>query len=162
MQTMNLTQNPDTYFMNMALREAEKAYDAKEVPVGCVITLDNKVIAKAHNQREMLKDPTAHAEILAITQAAAYLESWRLLNTTLYVTLEPCPMCAGALVNSRIKRVVFGTPDPKSGACGSIFNICNDDKLNHRLEITTKILQPQCAGILQDFFRMRRQDKKNA
>ena len=151
--------DPDTYYMNMALREAEKAYDAGEVPVGCVIVLGESVIAKAHNQRETLNDPTAHAEIIALTQAAAHLESWRLLETTLYVTLEPCPMCAGALVNGRVKRLVFGTSDPKGGACGTLYNICDDERLNHRLDITHNILQPQCAGILQDFFRMRRAKK---
>ena len=161
--TMNLLQDrdPDTFFMKMALREAEKAYDAQEVPVGCVIVHNKKVIAKAYNQRETLKDPTAHAEIIAITQAAAVLEAWRLIDATLYVTLEPCCMCAGALVNSRISRVVFGTTDPKGGACGSLFNIANDPRLNHRLEITQDILKPQCAGILQDFFRMRRENKND-
>lgn len=143
-------------FMQYALKEAERAYDAGEVPVGCVIVLNNEIIGKAHNQRETLQDPTAHAEVLAITQAAAHLRSWRLEGAKLYVTLEPCPMCAGALVNGRVGRLVYGADDPKAGACGTLMDVVNDRRLNHRMPVTRGVLGEECAGLLREFFRARR------
>ena len=148
--------NDDERFMRMALREAEKAAAAAEVPVGAVLVKDGRLLGKAHNQRETLKDPTAHAEILAITQAAAALEGWRLEGAVLYVTLEPCLMCAGAIVNARIPRVVFGAADPKAGACGSLYQVGLDARLNHRFEITAGVLEQECAALLKDFFRAKR------
>ncbi len=147
---------PDERFMREALREAIRAGEAGEVPVGCVIVHDGRVIARAHNQREQLADPTAHAEMLALTQAAAALESWRLDGTTLYVTLEPCPMCAGGIVLARVPRVVFGATDPKGGACGTLFDICRDDRLNHRAEVVGGVLGEPCGDVLRAFFRERR------
>ena len=139
-------------FMKAALREAEKALEIKEVPVGAVIVHEGRIIAKAHNQRELLRDPTAHAEMIAITQAASELDSWRLENTTLYVTLEPCAMCAGAIVLARIPEVVFGAFDPKAGAAGSLMNILQDSRLNHRVNVTAGIMENECGAILKEFF----------
>ena len=139
-------------FMKAAFREAEKALEIKEVPVGAVIVHEGRIIAKAHNQRELLRDPTAHAEMIAITQAASELDSWRLENTTLYVTLEPCAMCAGAIVLARIPEVVFGAFDPKAGAAGSLMNILQDSRLNHRVNVTAGIMENECGGILKEFF----------
>ena len=146
--------------MKMALELAEQACDAGEVPVGAVITHGGRVIAAAHNQREQLHDPTAHAEMIAITQAAESLSSWRLNDCTLYVTLEPCPMCAGAALNARIPQVVYGAPDPKSGAVSSVFKLLSDARLNHRAEIVQGIMQDQCGEILSRFFRKRRENPK--
>jgi len=139
-------------FMKAAFREAEKALEIKEVPVGAVIVHEGRIIAKAHNQRELLRDPTAHAEMIAITQAASELDSWRLENTTLYVTLEPCAMCAGAIVLARIPEVVFGAFDPKAGAAGSLMNILQDSRLNHRVNVTAGIMEHECGAILKEFF----------
>jgi tRNA(adenine34) deaminase len=147
---------PDERFMREALREAERAGEAGEVPVGCVIVHEGRVTARAHNQREQLNDPTAHAEMLALTQAAAEAGDWRLEGATLYVTLEPCTMCAGAIVLARVKRLVFGAFDPKAGACGSLYEIVTDPRLNHRVEVTGGILAAPCGEILQAFFRGRR------
>jgi len=144
----------DEKWMEYALREAEQAMKRKEVPVGCVIISDNRIIGKGYNQIESLKDPTAHAEIIAITAAAAFLGSRRLENTTLYVTLEPCAMCAGAIVQARIPRLVFGAFDPKAGACGTLFNIVQDQRLNHRAEVVEGILAERCGGLLSDFFKL--------
>lgn len=138
--------------MKLALKEAEKALDINEVPVGCIIVKDGAIIAKAHNQRELLRDPTAHAEMIAITQAASQMESWRLEGTTLYVTVEPCPMCAGAIVLARIPEVVFGAWDPKAGAVGSLMNLLEDPRLNHQVRVTSGVLERECSGILRDFF----------
>ncbi len=138
--------------MHRALLEAKKAYLKGEVPVGAVITLDGQVIARAHNRREELQDPTAHAEILAIREAAAKLRSWRLVGATIYVTLEPCPMCAGALVLARIGRLVYGAADPKSGAAGSVMNLVNHEVLNHRVSVTSGILEDECSALLKQFF----------
>ncbi|GIW72095.1 MAG: tRNA-specific adenosine deaminase [Planctomycetota bacterium] len=147
----------DEALMAIALREAARALQAGEVPVGAVIVdADGTVLGKAHNQRELLRDPTAHAEILALTQAAAARGSWRLEGATMVVTLEPCPMCAGALVNARVRRLVFGAEDPKAGACGSLYDIVRDPRLNHRLEVTGGVLAAQCGEILRAFFRSRR------
>jgi tRNA(adenine34) deaminase len=140
------------YFMKQAVVEAKKAEDKDEVPVGAVIVYEDRIIARAHNQREMLQDPTAHAEMIAITQAAAYLQNWRLTGTTLYVTLEPCAMCAGALVQSRIDTLVYGTTDKKAGACDSVMNLVQEPRFNHRLEVISGILADECKYLLQKFF----------
>lgn len=149
----------DQFFMNEAIKQARYALEADEVPVGAVIVHDNLIIAKAYNQIETLKDPTAHAEMIAITQAANYLSSKWLQECTLYVTIEPCSMCAGALVLSRIKRVVFGAHDPKTGACGSIFNIAQCDRLNHRIDVASGILAQECAAVLTSFFKHKRRQE---
>jgi tRNA(adenine34) deaminase len=146
----------DERFMRQALREAEIAAEAGEVPVGAVIVHEGRVIGRGHNQRETLRDPTAHAEMIAITSAAAGLESWRLDGCTLYVTLEPCAMCAGAIVLARLPRLVFGAFDPKAGACGSVLNIVEEPRLNHRVVPEGGVLAELCGGILQEFFRTRR------
>ena len=145
----------------MAIEAARIAEDNGDVPIGAVIVCENRIIGKAYNQREQLRDPTAHAEIIALTQAAAALESRRLNGCTMYVTLEPCPMCAGALVLSRMDRLVYGCDDPKTGACGSLYNIVTDGRLNHRLEVTSGVLQEQCREQLQEFFAKRRIENKN-
>lgn len=142
--------------MRFALAEARAAFDEGEVPIGAVVVHEGRVIAAAHNQREQLNDPTAHAEMVAITQAAESLASWRLLDCTLYVTLEPCPMCAGAIVQARVPTVVYGTPDPKAGACHSLYNITQDDRLNHRCTVVGGVLRDECAGILREFFLQQR------
>lgn len=142
--------------MRLALRAAEDAQNAGEVPVGAVVFAGSELVGRAHNQRETLQDPTAHAEMLAITQAASALGSWRLDGCTLYVTLEPCSMCAGALVLARIDRVVFGAWDPKAGACGSVLDVLGCPRLNHRAEVTGGVLADACGGILAEFFRKRR------
>ena len=148
-------------YMRAALRQAEMALEAKEVPVGCVIVHDGAIIGKAHNQRETLQDPTAHAEILAITQAAAHLGSWRLEGATLYVTLEPCSMCAGAIVLARVDEVVYGAPDPKAGCCGSLMNLLEDVRLNHQPRLSSGLLADECGEILSAFFRRIRIEKKS-
>ena len=150
---------PDQYFMREALRQAQKAYAVDEVPVGAVVVREGKIIARAHNQVELLKDATAHAEMLALTQAEAAVADWRLTDCDLYVTKEPCAMCAGAVVHTRIRRVIFGCSDPAAGAAGSVMNILRMQFLNHRCEITSGVLQNECATILQEFFRKRRQEK---
>ena len=147
---------PDEHFMQLALQEAELARAEGEVPVGAVILAGDRIIASAHNQRETLLDPTAHAEMIAITQAAESLKSWRLEGCTLYVTLEPCPMCAGAILQARIDRVVFGAPDPKSGAVMTLYRLLGDARLNHRAEVVGGILTERCSAVLTDFFRQRR------
>ncbi|HHW72756.1 MAG TPA: nucleoside deaminase [Firmicutes bacterium] len=136
-----------------ALAEARLALEAGEVPVGAVVVLDGEVIGRGHNLREAAQDPTAHAEILAIRQAARHLGSWRLTNADLYVTLEPCPMCAGAIVNARLRRLVFGAYDPKAGAVVSLMNLVQDRRLNHTVEVLDGICQSECAGLLQEFFQ---------
>ena len=147
-------------FMKEALKEAKKAYKKKEVPIGAVIVKDNKIIARAHNLRETKKKATAHAEILAIEKACKKLGAWRLENCDLYVTLEPCTMCAGAIINSRIKRLFIGAMDEKGGAVGSKINILKDIKLNHDVEIETGILKEECSKILKDFFKELRKGEK--
>src|SRR6201981_540110 len=149
----------DDYFMGEALRQARKAEAQEEVPVGAVIVYQAGIIARAWNQVETLKDATAHAEMLAITQAESALGDWRLNECELYVTKEPCAMCAGAIVHSRIRRVIFGCPDSVAGAAGSVMNILRMQSLNHRCEITSGVLQNECAAILQEFFRKRREEK---
>ena len=146
----------DERFMRVAIESAKIAEENGDVPIGAVIVYKNQIIGKAYNQREQLQDPTAHAEIIALTQAAAALENWHLNGCTMYVTLEPCPMCAGALVLSRMDRLVYGCDDPKAGACKSLYNIVTDERLNHRLEVTSGVLQEQCREQLQEFFTRRR------
>jgi len=147
-------------FMKEALKEARKAYNKLEVPVGAVIVKDGQVIARAHNQKETKKDAIKHAEIIAIEKASKKLDSWRLTGCEMYVTLEPCSMCAGALIQSRIDKVYIGTMDNKTGACGSVLNLLEDYKFNHKVECKTKILQNECEKILQDFFKELRKIKK--
>jgi len=146
----------DEAFMRAALKEARLAAERDEVPVGAVVVHAGRIIGRGHNQREMLKDPTAHAEMIAITQAAAARESWRLDGTVLYVTLEPCLMCAGAIVNARIPRVVFGARDPRAGACGSLYQVGLDARLNHRFAVEGGVLEAECALLLQEFFARKR------
>jgi len=146
----------DEGFMRQALKEAEKALSENEVPVGCVIVYKGKMIGRGHNRTESLQDPTAHAEMLAVTAAAGHLGTWRLGGSTAYCTLEPCAMCAGALVLARVDRLVFGAPDPKFGACGSIFDIVSDPRTNHRMALSRGILRDECAAIIQEFFQKKR------
>jgi tRNA(adenine34) deaminase len=146
----------DEDFMREALRLAEKAYKADEVPVGAIVVRSGRIIARAYNQVELLKDATAHAEMLAVTQAEAAVGDWRLNECDLYVTKEPCVMCAGALVHVRMRRVIFGCSDPRSGAGGGLINLLQHPALNHHCEITAGILQNESAAILQDFFRKKR------
>jgi tRNA(adenine34) deaminase len=147
---------PHDMWMRVALDQAKQAFEEDEVPVGAVIVHQNTAIGVAYNQRETLKDPTAHAEIIAITQAAQTMDSWRLADCTLYVTLEPCPMCAGAIVQSRIPTVVYGTTDPKGGACHTLYQITDDERLNHRATVLGGVMQDECRSILQEFFRHQR------
>ncbi|MBA3960917.1 MAG: tRNA adenosine(34) deaminase TadA [Chthoniobacterales bacterium] len=146
----------DAYFMSEALRQALRAYEAEEVPVGAVVVREGRVIARAFNQVEMLKDATAHAEMLALTQAEAAVGDWRLIDCDLYVTKEPCPMCAGALVHVRMRRVIFGCADERGGAAGSLLNLLQNPSLNHRCDITAGVLRDDCARLLQSFFRAKR------
>ena len=143
------------HYMRLALKEAEKALEEDEVPVGAVIVHEGHIIARAHNQRERLKDPTAHAEMIAITQAAAYLENWRLEGATLYVTKEPCIMCAGAMVQARLTNLVFGAFDEKGGACGSVVNLVEEPKFNHQVKVTGGVLAEESAVLLRKFFQER-------
>jgi tRNA(adenine34) deaminase len=146
----------DEFFMAEALRQAQKALAAEEVPIGAVIVRQERIIARAFNQVELLKDATAHAEMLALTQAAQVVADWRLIDCTLYVTKEPCPMCAGAIVHARLRRVVFGAPDPKGGAAGSAMNLLEFPTLNHRCTITGGVRLDECLAILKAFFTARR------
>lgn len=148
-------------FMKEALKEAKKALAKEEVPVGAVIVKDGEIIARAHNTKESKKDSTCHAEILAIQKACKKLDSWRLLDCEIYVTLEPCPMCAGALINSRIKKIYIGTDDGKTGACGSVLNLLGDYKFNHKIEIEKYILKEECEELLKDFFKFLRERNKS-
>ncbi len=148
-------------FMKQALKEAKKAYEKLEVPVGAVIVKDGKIIARAHNLKETKTDTTKHAEILAIQKASKKLESWRLLDCEMYITLEPCSMCAGAIINSRIKKIYIGALDEKTGAAGSVLNLFEDYKFNHKVEVEKGVMQEECENILKDFFKMLRKYKKN-
>ncbi len=143
----------DEIFMKLALEEAYKAFSTYEVPVGAVIVHEGKVIARGHNKRESLKDPTAHAEMIAIRKASKSLNGWRLLGCTMYVTLEPCSMCAGAIINSRIERLVIGARDPKRGCCGSVINLVDNPNFNHRVEVKFNVLEEECSNILTSFFK---------
>ena len=142
--------------MRMALKEAQIACEKDEVPVGAVIVYKGQIIARAHNQIRMLKDPTAHAEMIAITQASAYLKNERLNECDVYVTIEPCPMCVGAMVLGRIKNLYYAAPDPKTGACGSICDLIGHKRLNHRVKVTSGILQDECRAVIQEFFKKKR------
>ena len=148
-------------FMKEALKEALKAYNKLEVPVGAVIVKNGEIIARAHNIKEEKKDTTKHAELIAIQKASKKLQTWRLTDCEMYVTLEPCSMCAGALINARIKKVYIGTEDAKTGACGSVLNLLEDYKFNHKIEIEKYILKDECEKILKDFFKMLRKRNKN-
>ena len=158
---INITEQDEKY-MRLAIEQAQIAEENGDVPIGAVIIHNNQIIAKAYNQREQLQDPTAHAEIIALTQAAAALENWHLNGCTIYVTLEPCPMCAGALVLSRMDRLVYGCDDPKTGAVKSLYNIVTDSRLNHRLEVTSGVLADECTKQLQDFFQKKRLEKTDS
>jgi tRNA(adenine34) deaminase len=148
----------NTRYMQYAINEARRALEVNEIPVGCVIVHEGEIIGKAHNQREVLQDPTAHAEILAITQAAAHFKSWRLENTKLYVTLEPCPMCAGAIILARIAEVYFGAYDPKAGACGTLMNLLEDGRFNHQPAVYPGVMADECGALLSNFFKRIRQE----
>ena len=146
-------------WMEEALRQAELAGEAGEIPVGAVVVKDGRVLARGHNQVELLRDATAHAEMIALTSAASALDNWRLEGCDLVVTLEPCAMCAGALVNSRVSRIVYGAADPVAGACGSVFDVVSDPRLNHRIPVVKGVLADRCGALLKDFFRSRRTEK---
>ncbi len=146
----------DEYFMRLALREAERALEHDDVPIGAVVVHDGEVIGSGRNERELREDPTAHAEVLALREAAAALGTWRVLDAVLYVTLEPCAMCAGAIVLARVPRVVFGTWDPKAGAAGSVLDVLAEPRLNHRPEVGGGLLAEECADLLRSFFAGRR------
>jgi tRNA(adenine34) deaminase len=146
----------DDYFMRLALREAERALEHDDVPIGAVLVYGGEVVAAAHNERELRQDPTAHAEMIALREGARAAGTWRLLDTVLYVTLEPCAMCAGAIVLARVARVVFGATDPKAGACGSALDVLGEERLNHRPEVASGLLAPACGQLLTDFFASRR------
>ena len=148
----------DKKFMAIALEEARRAMDDGEVPVGAVMVYGGEVIARAHNRREGFQDPTAHAEMLVLREAARKLGRWRLTGATLYVTLEPCAMCAGALVLARIDRLVYGCDDPKAGACGSLFDIVREPRLNHRMEVLSRVSEEECRSVLKEFFESRRKE----
>lgn len=152
----------DSYWMGVALREAQKAANRGEVPIGAVVVRDEKVLGRGHNLREIRHDPAAHAEIIAIRKAARREESWRLTGTTLFVTLEPCIMCMGAILLARIERVVFGCHDPKGGAAGSVYDLSDDRRLNHRVVVVSGVREAECATILSDFFAALRKQKKQA
>ncbi len=148
--------SPDEKYMGEALRQAEEAARCDEVPIGAVLVKDGQVLSADRNRREELNDATAHAEILVVRQAGSLLGGWRLSGCTLYVTLEPCPMCAGAMVMARLERLVYGTVDPKGGAAGTLYDLVRDKRLNHRLEVSSGILEAECAALLQSFFKHRR------
>lgn len=146
----------DNYYMGVALEEAQKAFDLGEVPIGAILVINDEIVAKAHNMRETWQDATAHAEVILIQETCKKLGRWRLTGATLYVTIEPCPMCAGALVNSRVDRLVYGSADYKAGAIESIFNVVQNAALNHRIDVTTGVRADECSQIMRDFFRQRR------
>jgi tRNA(adenine34) deaminase len=146
----------DEYFMRLALREAQRAAEHDDIPVGAVMVKDGEVIGSGHNEREVRADPTAHAEMIALREAARLLGSWRVLDSVLYVTLEPCAMCAGAIVLARVPRLIFGTADPKAGAAGSVLNVLQEPRLNHRPQVESGLLAEECADLLRSFFASRR------
>lgn len=157
-----LSTEEDAYYMSLALEEARKAAELGEIPIGAVLVQEGQVICRAHNLREINQDATAHAEVLVIREACAKLKRWRLSGCSLYVTVEPCPMCSGAIVNGRIDRVVYGCPDVKAGGAESIFNIITNPNLNHCAEVTSGVLEEDCAQVMKDFFKRRRQENKAA
>jgi tRNA(adenine34) deaminase len=146
----------DETWMSEALAEARRAASEGEVPIGAVVVCEGQIVGRGRNARERLHDPTAHAEVLALRQASQALRRWRLTGTTVYATLEPCPMCAGALVNARVDRLVYAVPDPKAGAVGTLFDIARDPRLNHRIEVTSGVLAVECGDLLRGFFRGKR------
>jgi len=143
----------DEYYMNLAIKQAQKAFEINETPVGAIIVYNDKIIAEGFNKRNTTKNPLAHAEIIAINQAADYIGDWRLEQCYIYITLEPCPMCAGAIVQSRIPKIIFGAKNPKAGCAGSIINLLQIEKLNHQVEIVNGILEPECSAMLKEFFK---------
>jgi tRNA(adenine34) deaminase len=155
-----IREQEDQAWMQLAIEEAKKAEQIGEVPIGAILVKDGEVIGKGYNLREINHDPTAHAEMVAIREACERLGAWRLLDCTLYVTLEPCPMCAGAIVQSRVKRVVYGTGDPKAGCAGTLMNLLQEPRFNHETEVTSGILQAECAALLTNFFRNLRNKRK--
>ncbi|HEL1959956.1 TPA: tRNA adenosine(34) deaminase TadA [Streptococcus suis] len=157
---MNYSQEEKEYFMNQALAEAQKSLDKEEIPIGCVIVKDGQIIGRGHNAREELNQAIMHAEVMAIQEANRVEGNWRLLDTTLFVTIEPCVMCSGAIGLARIPQVVYGAANQKFGAAGSLYDILTDQRLNHRVEVETGILEEACAQIMQDFFRQRRERQK--
>jgi tRNA(adenine34) deaminase len=157
---MELELSEDEYFMREAIREAKKAEGLNEVPIGAVIVIDGKIISRAHNLRESQQNAVAHAELLAIEKACQIMGSWRLENAALYVTLEPCPMCSGAILLSRVSRVVYGAADPKGGCAGTLMNLLQDERFNHQSELTAGILESECSQLLSNFFRGIRERKK--
>lgn len=151
----------DSFWMKKALNMARKAEAVGEVPIGALIVKDGAIIGRGFNQREAKHDPSAHAEMIAIRQASRHLQAWRLTGTTMYVTLEPCPMCMGAILLARIERLVFGCHDPKGGAAGSLYNLANDPRFNHQVELASGVMQAECAAILSNFFQALRREKKS-
>ena len=147
-------------FMQIAYKEAEKAYKTNEVPIGCIIVYNNKIIGKGYNKRVSQGNVLAHAEIIAINEACGYIGDWRLEDTTLFVTVEPCPMCAGAIVQARIKEVVFGTRNPKAGCVGSVFNLLQEEKFNHQVDIVEGVMAEECSNLMKDFFKEFRKKSK--
>ncbi len=143
-------------FMSAALEEAKKAFDEDEVPIGAVVVCDGRIIARAHNMREQLKDPTAHAEVLALRKAAEYLGGWRLFRCDLYVTIEPCPMCSGAIMQARIANLIFGAADERQGCCGTVYDICNDNHFNHKVNVTKGVLESEARELMSSFFKRKR------
>lgn len=152
--------NWDEYYMKIAIEEAKKAQEIEEVPIGAILVLDNQIISRAHNLRETEQRSIAHAELLVIDEACKKLGTWRLENAVLYVTLEPCPMCAGAIVLSRVKKVVYGAKDPKGGCAGTLMNLLVDERFNHQSEVVNGVLEGECGALLSDFFRALRKKKK--
>ncbi|ETI66060.1 tRNA adenosine(34) deaminase TadA [Neobacillus vireti] len=150
----------DEYFMKEAIKEAKKAEELEEVPIGAVLVIDGRIISRAHNLRESIQNAVAHAELLAIDQACRELGSWRLEEAVLYVTLEPCPMCSGSIILSRVKRVVYGAADPKGGCAGTLMNLLQDERFNHQSEVTKGVMETECGQLLSDFFRKIRDRKK--
>jgi tRNA(adenine34) deaminase len=157
---MSIQKNSDEKFMYEAIAEAKKAEKINEVPIGAVLVLDGEIIARAHNLRETQQNAIAHAETLAINEACQKLGTWRLENTILYVTLEPCPMCSGAIILSRVKKVVYGAKDPKGGCCGTLMNLLEDERFNHQSEVVSGVLEEECGQLLTNFFRQLRERKK--
>ena len=159
---MKMPPKDDNYWMDKALALAGRAADMGEVPIGAVLVKDGKVIGRGFNRRETSKDPSSHAEMIAIRQAARRLDAWRLTGTTLYVTLEPCPMCMGAIILARVERLVFGSFDPKAGAAGSLYNLADDPRFNHRVEVTSGVRLEECSDLLSGFFKELRRQKKES
>ena len=160
-EKLNIKQKSDEYFMKEAIKEAKKAYQKNEVPVGAVVVKNNEIVARGHNIKETKKDTTKHAEIIAIQKASKKMNAWRLEDCTMYVTLEPCTMCAGAIIQARLKRLIIGTMDKKTGACGSVLNLIDDYEFNHKVELETGIMETECRQIMKDFFKELRKIKKN-